>query len=469
MKIKKVVFIMASTLCEANSVNSSENVFYVEAQKRQYGKDVQQYADYHPYATRSIDHLPVFTPTDIETDKYGGRVDIKGKSTGFYHVEKINGRWWVVDPAGNACFNMAVNALSKGKKRQQHHLKKAFGTTENWIRETAKMINELGFNGAGAWSNNWTIIEYNKTADNPLSYTVNLNFMSSYGKKRGGTYQAVGHTGYPNETIFVFDPEFKDFCFEYAQRVKKYRDDPNLFGYFTDNELPLHPDGLRRYLELPEDDHGYQGAANWLKEQGISENDITEAVELDFHAYYIELYFKTVNEALKSVDPKHMNLGARVHAEFWRYEKMMKAMAHHIDIISMNYYNVWSPVPSEMQNMRNWFEKPFIVTEFYTKGEDSGMGNQTGAGWIVKNQKDRGYFYHNYVLGLIEAGNCVGWHYFKYRDNDPNDPNSEPSNRDSNKGLVTIDFKPYTPMLEEMKKINRAAYALSDYFDQLRD
>ena len=30
--------------------------------------------------------------------------------------------------------------------------------------------------------------------------------MSSYGKKRGGTFQKPGHTGYPNDCIFVFDP-----------------------------------------------------------------------------------------------------------------------------------------------------------------------------------------------------------------------------------------------------------------------
>jgi hypothetical protein len=39
-----------------------------------------------------------------------------------------------------------------------------------------------------------------------------------------------------------------------------------------------------------------------------------------------------------------------------------------------------------------------MITEFYAKGEDSGMGNTGGAGWLVKTQKDRGTFYQNFIL-----------------------------------------------------------------------
>jgi hypothetical protein len=87
-----------------------------------------------------------------------------------------------------------------------------------------------------------------------------------------------------------------------------------------------------------------------------------------------------------------------------------------------------------MQNWYNWSGKPFLVTEFYTKGMDSGLGNTTGAGWIVPEQKDRGYFYQNFVNELIKAKTCVGWHWFTYMDNDPENPNSDASNKDSNKG-----------------------------------
>ena len=49
-------------------------------------------------------------------------------------------------------------------------------------------------------------------------------------------------------------------------------------------------------------------------------------------------------------------------------------------------------------------KKPFIVTEWYAKGMDSGMANTTGAGFVVKTQADRGRFYQNFTLGLLESG-----------------------------------------------------------------
>ncbi|MHC4807741.1 MAG: hypothetical protein ACYTBX_15980, partial [Planctomycetota bacterium] len=108
---------------------------------------------------------------------------------------------------------------------------------------------------------------------------------------------------------------------------------------------------------------------------------------------------------------------------------------------------------------------PFIITEFYAKGHDSGMPNNTGAGWLVPTQKDRGRFYQHFTMGLLESKWCVGWHWFKYRDNNPEDLSTDPSNRDSNKGIVNYQHKPYVTLLEDMKKLNNEVYALIDYFD----
>ena len=36
-----------------------------------------------------------------ELDRYGGWKKIKGAATGFFHTEKIDGRWWIITPDGN--------------------------------------------------------------------------------------------------------------------------------------------------------------------------------------------------------------------------------------------------------------------------------------------------------------------------------------------------------------------------------
>lgn len=107
------------------------------------------------------------------------------------------------------------------------------------MKKTIQLLQENGFNCAGSWSDEEAIIEANKSLDKPFAYCINWNFRSSYGRQRGGTYQQPGHTGYPNSAIFVFDPEFETFCNKHAKQLVARKEDPNLFGHFSDNEMPF--------------------------------------------------------------------------------------------------------------------------------------------------------------------------------------------------------------------------------------
>ncbi len=442
----------------------------VEAKVRKYNQDgTRTYGEYQPFKTRTVELLAGYNPNNKlpALSKYSGRMDQRVKATGFFRVEKINDRWWGVDPDGYLYFNVALNTISPGKsERNQQALKEKFGTKKNWIRETIGMLNENGFNCAGSWSDEEAIIEANKTLDRPLAYCINWNFMSSYGHQRGGTYQQPGHTGYPNDAIFVFDPEFKTFCDERAKQLIAYKDDPNLFGYFSDNEMPFKINAIDNYLSLPEVDHGRKAAEEWLKNHGITKDQITDKHRELFMAFVADKYFSVVSGAIRKYDPNHMYIGARFYSAEKNHEEFMKTAGKYLDIISNNYYNYWTPDSTQMANWANWTGKPFIITEYYTKGEDSGMPNQSGAGWIVRTQIDRGLFYQNYNLALLESKNCVGWHYFKYQDNDPEAKGVDPSNIDANKGIVTNEYEVWTPMMEKMKELNTQVYRITDYFDK---
>ena len=96
------------------------------------------------------------------------------------------------------------------------------------------------------------------------------------------------------------------------------------------------------------------------------------------------------------------------------------------------------------------------------------MTNKSGAGWTVRTQHDRGLFYEQFAIGLLQNRNCVGWHWFKYMDNDPANP-GDPSNTDSNKGILDINYQPYQPMLDVMKATNDRIYRVANYFDKQAD
>jgi beta-glucosidase len=414
--------------------------------------------------TRVMEQLEGFTPKILATDKWGGRLDHAEPATGFFYTKKVGDRWWAIDPAGHEYFNIAVVALTPSTSPNgMAALHGAYGDHPTWMKKTHAMLLQDGFNSAGAWSDVDTIRSSALQATHPLSYTVILNFMAEYGRKRGGLHDVPGHAGFPNDTIFVFDPGFSKFVEESAKKICQYADDPNLFGYFSDNELPFSRKNLDGYLGLPHNDPGYIAAKKWLDEnKGKASMD-----ELDkrFLAYEVDLYYSIASAAIRKNDPNHMYIGSRNTGEARLDEEVFRVLGKYADAISVNYYNSWTPDTQLMTMWERASGKPEIITEWYVKAVDSGMPNTTGAGWLVATQAERGKFYQNYTLGLIAAKSIIGWQWFKYQDNDPNDPHAELSNRDANKGIVNTNFQPYAPLLDRMRQLNPNAYALADYFD----
>ena len=45
-------------------------------------------------------------------------------------------------------------------------------------------------------------------------------------------------------------------------------------------------------------------------------------------------------------------------------------------------------------------------------------------------------------------------------------PGNSPSNRNSNKGIVTAAYEPWQPLLDAMKQLNDCAYPLAAWFDE---
>lgn len=426
------------------------------------------------YEVRTVDRLPAFkSQEEPSTSLYGGWKVWRKDETGFFRTEKVDGRWWIIDPQGYPYIHRAVVAFNPGSsEKQKEAFDQKYGSMKKWVETESKMLRQYGFNGTGAWTND--IQQY---VDTPFVYTVIVSPMGLYRKehikKFGGKYEEAGWQGYRFDLAMVFDKEFDKYVKEAIEPIKKYKDDKFLLGYFADNELPWVFDALDRHLtKLGVNEEGHIAAKKWLEERKGKDStieDITDEDRSDFMAFYFETYIQKVHNALKEADPNHMFLGCRFNQDKNRQElnnsAIFKVAGKYMDIISINHYRLWEPNQERLDNWGEWAQKPFLITEWYTKAEDSGLPNNTGAGWLVHTQEDRGLFYQNFTLGLLQNTNCVGWHWFKYMDNDPDDLTTDPSNRDSNKGVVDRYYNPYTPLLEHMKKVNSNTYNLIQYFD----
>lgn len=452
-----------------NALNAQDSPNYQKVAARKNARDTV----WVTYEAKTIDRLPGFYESKRpEKSIYGGFAVQKQKATGFFRTEKINDRWWLIDPEGNLFVHMGVATFRRGNsERQQSAFKSKFGTAENWVKQETTRLREYGFNGSGAWSE----VDLIQNLDTPIVYSVIVSPMSKYKaehrKKFGGKYLEAGWQGYRFDLAMVFDPEFDRFVEEEISKITSYKDDPFLLGYFTDNEIPWVNDALDRHLTLlAKDEPGYLAAKKWLNERKGKEvtlDQITDEDRVLFSGFYFETYMKKVTDAIHKYDPNHLYLGCRFNQEHEELNngEIFRIAGKYMDVISINHYRKWEPDSCILDKWAKWSGKPFIITEWYIKGEDSGLPNITGAGWNVKTQQERGLFYQNFVIGLLKNKSCVGWHWFTYQDNDPGDKTTDFSNKDSNKGIVNNDYNRYLPLLDSMKSLNNRVYNLIQYFD----
>ena len=445
---------------EENSIPKTGKPLMIEAKKKPHHK----WTPKETYTIRQLDGYQ--SQADPEYSRYGGIKSSRFPSTGFFYTLKHNGRWWLVDPDGHLFIHKAICSVKPGSSANyKRSLKRKYGSEAAWADSTMSWFKELGFNGTASWSDNDLL----KTVNNRPVYTQKWSFMASYARQRGVAKMGSGNHKYEGSVIYVFDPEFETFADEYAKQLTETKDDPYLLGHFSDNEMPLRTNALDLCLMLDKQEHGYKAAVNWLKQRKgkskVTPDDITAADRDAFYEFYVDRYFSIVTAAMKKYDPNHLYLGIRLIG-VTDNETMMRTYGKYADVLSINWYGAWMLPKERMDNWAKWADKPFIISEWYAKGHDvPGLTNESGAGWLVKTQKERGHYYQNMSLNLLARKNNVGWHWFKYLDNDPEDLTTDPSNRNSNKGIVNINYEPYTELTEAMKELNRQAYRLIEFFD----
>ena len=436
---------------------------------------------YKQYPTRNLSTLKGFKENPNETklyDEYGGYMGgERYEATGYFYTKKIGDRWWNIDPLGYPFYRTSVVQVSYGSSPKQKEITLAkYGTKEAWAEDACERLFELGFNSAGGWSD----IAALTTVDERVSQTQIFNVATQYGGSIGVKVSSGGTRLPEADVIPAFDPGFATFADERIKSmVTPYVNDPHVYGWMSDNELADNITMLDHALNLDCTDtrRMYTYATAWtfmyLKtgKKDVSVNDVTDELRNEYLAMTYDKYFEVVTTALNKYDPNHMYMGCRFVNNNYKRESVMRVAGYWCDVVTFNYYNAWEGDPMLMRNIQNWLgDTPFVVTEWYTKGMDVTeknplIVNKTGAGWVVRNQTERGKFYQNYALMLMECKGCVGFDWFKMWDNDPTDAGADISNRDSNKGMYSNEGTEYTELTEYMKELNDQKYTLINFFD----
>ncbi|MBO5305201.1 MAG: hypothetical protein J6B12_00410, partial [Clostridia bacterium] len=185
--------------------------------------------------------------------------------------------------------------------------------------------------------------------------------------------------------------------------------------------------------QSPDNAFSYHTAWTWLARRlnmvnptlrDLQEAPDYEQINSEFLSFLYATCYRTVRSSIEAVDKNHMYIGSRVNGNCPYDEGYLRAAGYYLDILTINLYGGLNPSKDTLSGIYRYSGKPFIVTEFFAKGMDAidangyPLANSTGAGILVHAQEDRAVYYENYVLNLLETRSCVGWSWYRFRDND---------------------------------------------------
>ena len=470
--------LLETPLCDADLIVSDESQY----NKTSYSPGANPKGTVKEHKTRTFGDLTdmsgyVDITEKVEYDKYGGIKDeaLRQEVTGYFYSTKVGDRWWIIDPLGYPCYIRALSGVVysyQNSPKQKEAALELYGTYDKWaIATTRHLTNDLYFNACASPSSQI------KTVVDGLIWQGGPGFVGAYGTSIGVNNSNGGSTTFSeNNTMPVFDPDFVTFSEnKAAESIPAYVNDTTFLGYTTDNELPMQADMIYDYMNVSpaKKVNLYSYACTWYwvtqmtGKEAPADADITPELEQLFRGFVWDRYYNVVCSAIRKYDQNHMILGTRFLTVVKDAPWVLRFASLYLDCITINWYGQWQPDASDIYDFAIYADIPFMVTEFYAKAEENedGLANTSGAGFFVKTQQDRADHYQSFTLRLLEAKNCIGWHWFQYTDNDPTGNPTDQSSIDANKGIVSNTHREYTDLTDDMTDINKNVYKLIEYFD----
>jgi hypothetical protein len=413
--------------------------------------------------------------------------------TGFFHTGQIDGRWWLIDPTGQAFYMIGTDHArytghwceSLGYAPYGKNMAAKYGSAEAWAEATAERLAQWGFNTLPAGHS--PELRYRSFA--------HIEFLSMGAGFAGmdDIVPKVHWTGVPN----VFSPLWPRYCdFVAREQCAPNADDPWLIGYFIDNELEWYGKDhttagmFTEAWKKPADHTAKQAWIAFLKDAlGTPEAFATAfgvevdswdalaahttpaqarteramALEQDWVRLVAERYFATTAEAIRRHDPNHLVLGSRFAGnapDIW------DIAGRHCDIVSYNIYpwiDVEQGVPDSVtETIVGWAEscgKPMMVTEWSFPALDSGLPCKHGAGMRVDTQAQRTKCFTHFQTLMFELPFMVGSNFFMFVD-EPALGIASTFPEDSNYGLVNEQDEPYLELTAAATALHPRVYDL---------
>lgn len=430
---------------------------------------------------RDVAFASTVTNFGDKRSRFGGLIGgPKLEATGFFRVEKVNGKWWFVDPEGDLFWSVGVNGASYGAEsivRGREHLfpesmrgqpkveiyednlKRKYGG-DDWLKQhvdvtVARML-DWGVNTAGAWSRR----ELLQTQRVPYTLII---------------HTAMARLGSLDKIADPFSKSFTDSLERsMASLAADHAASPWLVGIFVDNELNWTGDtklvqeiiksseqtpARVALIEFLRERHGDVAALN--KAWGTSFADLTAITPNpgpggekayqqdleDFLASFADKYFGLCRAAMDRFFPHHLYLGNRFNV---RNTMVRKVASRYCDVLSINIYQH----DLDGFSMGAEVDRPWLISEFHFGMRDHGnLG--TGLTWAAdaRNQAD---VVQAFLSDALRHPNFVGAHWFQWGDQGVT---GRGDGENFGVGLVTVVDRPVKTLNDALRNVSRGLHA----------
>ena len=396
--------------------------------------------------------------------QYGGYLQKQVKATGFFRTEKVDGRWWFVDPEGYLFLSHGVDCVNPGGGGNTRDLDKREGWFKEMPPEQFRSTNRNRESTSfGSWnlyrrygedyrakSNEMVIKRMEKwglnTVANWSSQAVNnLN-------KKAYTQQLRG-LAMDGNLMGLADVYAPGFAKNMDESMKGYlpanKDNPWIVGYFVGNEPSwLGQEARLCDLILAGDDRPIKAEL-----QKFIKNDDSRENKKQFIYKTFNIFLQTVKTTMQRYDSNHLNLGIRFGNLNDLDEQLMEICRNAFDIFSFNCYTL-SPSNEMMDRALRLTDTPMIIGEYHFGTVDRGMAQSL---WQVDSQKERGVAYRYYTEQGYAHPGLIGTAYFQWCDQELI---GRGDGENYNCGLIDVTDRPYKYQVEAMMETAKRLYAV---------
>lgn len=433
-------------------------------------------------------------PRPKQWNKWGGWDNgPKFPSTGYFHVRRVEGKWWFIDPDGclfwshgaTGVANVSAATIVSGRENYFESLPAEGDPLRQFV---GKQVRDTTYDFYGANLFRKYGVDYASQAEDIAHRRLASWGMNTCGNWSSGWEQLRTPFTVPVHYVSpslalklpdVWHPDFDSTLRKVLSRIKDQgvASSPWNMGFFIHNEIKFQkPHNIARIIQgRPADQPAkvewvkrltakYGGIESlnkaWSTKYGSWEALLTSTEKVPYKNMdadadkcfedYLDRFFRISRDACKEFFPNQLYLGSRLHGV--EDPMIMKAAETYCDVISYNLYLKtlagWTgPIPD--------LKKPVMATEFHFGALDRGMFH-TGL-QPASSQEDRAEHYAEYVRSALRNPLFIGTHWFQYA---PQSFTGRADGENYQVGMLDIADTPYPELIRAVRKVGEEMYEL---------